>query len=229
MTLPSERRTKVNRMRYFITGTDTGAGKTFFSCLLLRALVAAGKAPGAFKPVSCGDRHDARALAAASASGSGVDLPDLDLVNPVHYRHPLSPAAAALMENRPFPWAVMRHAWATVQKSTDVIVEGAGGWLVPVDDTLTMADIAVELGLPVLVVVNNKLGALNHTLLTVQAIRNSGLTCAGIVLNHPGDERDSASISNPAVLRAHLAGVPLLAELLHGEEELPSGVLDALG
>ena len=210
-------------MRFFVTGTDTGAGKTFVSSLLLRALTSAGERAVGFKPVACGDRNDAHAL--QRAAGEDVDL---DLINPVYYRHALAPAAAALMENRPFPWQDVDSAWQEIQSAwPHIIVEGAGGWLVPVSATETMADVAVHLHLPVLVVANNRLGALNHTLLTVQAIRASGLRCAGIFLNHPEDERDSASISNPSILRTHLPDVPLF-ELLHGEEDLPPGVLDAL-
>jgi dethiobiotin synthetase len=85
---------------------------------------------------------------------------------------------------------------------------------------MTMADLAAALGLPVLVVVNNRLGALNHTILTVRAVQGRGLRCAGIILNYVADSRDTASISNTAVLRAVFPGVPVVAEVMHGETEL---------
>jgi dethiobiotin synthetase len=203
-------------MRYFITGTDTGAGKTYVTCLLLRALRAAGREAVAFKPVCCGSRQDVADLLAAGAPG-----PSADEVNPVHYRMPLSPMAAGMLENRPFPMDAVRVAWQRLTENhADILVEGAGGWEVPLTASHTVADLAVELALPVIVVVNNRLGALNHTILTVRSILQRGLRCAGVVLNHVEDSRDTASISNAAVLRAALPDIPVLAEVMHGENEL---------
>ena len=91
-----------------------------------------------------------------------------------------------------------------------------------------MADLAVEFGLPVVVVVDNQLGALNHTCLTIEAIRSRGLPCAGIVLNQVRDERDPASISNRFLLEQLLPGVAVLAEVMHGEESLDPEVVAAL-
>jgi dethiobiotin synthetase len=203
-------------MRYFITGTDTGAGKTYVTCLLLRALRAAGREAAAFKPVCCGSREDVAALLDAGTPGLSAAE-----VNPVHYRMPLSPLAAGMLENRPFPMEAVREAWRSLsEKHPDILVEGAGGWEVPLTPALTIADLAVELALPVIVVVNNRLGALNHTILTVRSIRQRGLPCAGIVLNYVEDSRDTASISNAAVLKQVLPDVPVLAEVMHGETEL---------
>ncbi len=202
-------------MRFFITGTDTDAGKTYVTCLLLKALNAAGKPAVGFKPVCCGDRADAEALLAAGAPG-----PELDEVNPVSFAQPLSPLVAGWMANVPFDFQAVMTAWEKLATRYDhLLVEGAGGWEVPVTVDQTMADVAVRLGLPVLVVVNNRLGALNHTLLTVRAVQSRGLRCAAIILNYPQDERDSASISNPAALREILPGIPLV-EVMHGETEL---------
>jgi dethiobiotin synthetase len=204
-------------MRYFITGTDTGAGKTTFTCLLLRALRAAGHSPAPFKPVCCGSRADVAALMDAAA------LPELTAgeVNPAYYKMPLAPLAAGLLENRPFSLPTVLTAWKNLSaRYPEIIVEGAGGWEVPLTSSLTTAHLAVALGLPVIVVVNNKLGALNHTLLTVRSIRAHGLHCAGLVLNHVDPERDSASISNAAMLNTMLPDVPVLAQIMHGETEI---------
>jgi dethiobiotin synthetase len=134
---------------------------------------------------------------------------------------PLSPLAAGMLENRPFSMETVRSAWRSLtEKYPDILVEGAGGWEVPLTASLTMADLAVELELPVVVVVNNRLGALNHTILTVRNILQRGLRCAGVILNHVEDTRDTASISNAAVLREILPSVPVLAEVMHGETEL---------
>jgi dethiobiotin synthetase len=202
-------------MRYFITGTDTDSGKTYVTSLLLRALNAAGEPAVGFKPVCCGDRQDVEALLAAGAPG-----PTADEVNPVFFAQPLSPLVAGWMANVPFDFEAILTAWKELSgKHEHLLVEGAGGWEVPVTVKETMADVAVALGLPVVVVVNNRLGALNHTLLTVRAVQSRGLKCAAIVLNYPQDERDSASISNPAALREIFPDIPLV-EVMHGETEL---------
>jgi dethiobiotin synthetase len=100
-----------------------------------------------------------------------------------------------------------------------VLVEGAGGWEVPLTETETLADFVQSLALPVIVVVNNRLGALNHTLLTIRNIQARGLTCAGVILNYVSEERDAASISNRMVLERFL-DLPVLAEVMHGETEI---------
>jgi dethiobiotin synthetase len=152
---------------------------------------------------------------------AGTEGPQADEVNPVYYKMPLSPMAAGMLENRPFPLYDVRNAWQSLtEKYKDILVEGAGGWEVPLTPALTVADLALELSLPVIVVVNNRLGALNHTILTVRSILQRGLPCAGVILNHVEDSRDTASISNAAVLRQVLPDVPVIAEIMHGETEL---------
>jgi dethiobiotin synthetase len=202
-------------MNYFITGTDTDAGKTYVTCLLLEALKREGKRAVGFKPFCCGDRMDAEHLLQASAGGVSVNQ-----VNPLWLKVPAAPYAAALMENRMIDFDSIRAAYDHLDGQFEtVLVEGAGGWEVPLAAGMTVADYAQNLGLPVIVVVNNKLGALNHALLTVKNIQARGLECAGIILNYVRDERDPASISNRAVL-ASFSKVPVLAEVMHGETEI---------
>jgi len=202
-------------MRFFITGTDTDSGKTYVTCLLLRALNAAGKPAVGFKPVCCGDRNDVSALLAAGALGV-----EAEEVNPLFFAQPLSPLVAGWMANTAFDFPAILAAWEKLSgRFEHLLVEGAGGWEVPVTVKETMADLAVALGLPVVVVVNNRLGALNHTLLTVRAVQGRGLPVAAVVLNYPHEERDSASISNPAALREIFPDIPLV-EVMHGETEL---------
>ncbi|MBE7495522.1 MAG: dethiobiotin synthase [Verrucomicrobiaceae bacterium] len=201
---------------YFITGTDTDAGKTYVTCLLLEALRRSGRTAAGFKPFVCGGREDALHLLDASSPGLS-----LDEVNPVWFKVPAAPFAAALMENRPVELNPALAAFEELAGRFDhVLVEGAGGWEVPLNGFATMADLAQRLALPVLVVVNNKLGCLNHTLLTVRNIQARGMTCAGLILNHVHDERDPASISNRMVLEKFLPDVPVLAEVMHGETEM---------
>ncbi len=202
-------------MHYFITGTDTDAGKTYVTCLLLEALKREGRQAAGFKPFVCGGREDAILLQSAGSEG-----PSLDEINPVWLKMPAAPYAAALMANTTFDLDAVKGAFEQFAEIREhVLVEGAGGWEVPLTDELTMADFAVSLGLPVIVVVNNRLGALNHTILTVRNIQARGLTCAGVILNYVQDERDAASISNRMVLETFL-DVPVLAEVMHGETEI---------
>ncbi len=209
------RKQRVTVSHYFITGTDTDAGKTYVTCLLLEALKRIGKSSAGFKPFVCGARDDAIHLANASSEGLTVEE-----VNPVWLKVPAAPYAAAMMENRRFELnEVIGCFQELAQRHDHVLVEGAGGWEVPLNEFSTMADFAQRLALPVIVVVNNKLGCLNHTLLTVRNIQARGLTCAGIILNYVREERDAASISNRMVLE-HFMDVPVLAEIMHGETEM---------
>jgi dethiobiotin synthetase len=199
-------------MHYFITGTDTGVGKTYVTRLLLESLRAAGIDAVGYKPIACGDRDDAALLAAASG-----DI-DADLVNPVFMKTPVAPYVAGMLENRTVDPAELLAGFEKI--STDhesVLVEGAGGWEVPIAANYRMSDLASDLQLPVILVVGNKLGALNHTILTVEAIRARGLTCAGIFMNQLEDEMDMAMITNKGVIE-DLTGVPLLDHLIFGQD-----------
>ncbi len=200
-------------MRIFITGTDTDAGKTYVTCLLLEALTQRGLKAAGYKPFCCGSREDSVRLHTA-----GMDGLTLDEVNPVWLKTPASPFAAGLIENRSYDPALVRGGFESLtQKANHVLVEGVGGWEVPLREGQTAADFAQELGLPVLVVVNNKLGALNHTLLTVRNIEARGMRCLGVVLNYAAEGRDAASIANGMILQR--MGVSVLAEVMHGETD----------
>jgi dethiobiotin synthetase len=200
---------------YFITGTDTDAGKTYVTCLLLESLRRAGRGVAGYKPFVCGQRTDAHQL--IDSSSPGVTLEE---VNPVWLKSSAAPYAAGLLENKPVSIDVARAGFHHLAaRFEDVLIEGAGGWEVPLTASETLADFAQSLGLPVVLVVNNRLGALNHTILTVRNIQARGLRCAGVILNHVGEERDAASISNRMVLERFLE-VPILAEVMHGETEM---------
>ena len=216
-------------MSIFITGTDTGVGKTRVAAMLVRALRAAGVDAVGFKPICCGGRGDAELL--AEASDGAVALND---VNPVWLRPPVAPYAAAMIEGRMVDLALVREKFAQLRAAhAAVIVVGAGGWLVPVTRDFSMADLAAEFALPVLVVAANRLGVINHTLLTLAAIRTSGLECAGVVLNHPHAPQpdDPAVVTNAGVLGELLAAlpggpVPLLGEIEFSAEVLPPSLCE---
>lgn len=210
-------------MSFFVTGTDTGVGKTHITRLLLEACRRAGIDAVGYKPVACGDRDDARILSEASGG-----LPE-DEVNPVYLKSALAPYVAGLLENRPVDTAVLVDGYRRLQEKHQVVIaEGAGGWEVPIAANYRISDLAAELGLPVVIVAANRLGALNHILLTVGAIRARGLKCAGIFLNQLDDELDTAMITNKGVIE-DLTGVPLLEHLIHGQDFLDEEVLEKLG
>lgn len=181
----------------FITGTDTGVGKTYFTALLTRLLRAQGIPAIALKPVASGDRSDALALAEAM----GDALP-ITKINPIYFSTPLAPYAAGMLENRPFPWDQLRSHWREISGSFPgpFLVEGVGGWRVPMDSTHTVREWAEELSLPVLVVCRATLGTLNHSLLTVDSIRQAGLQIPGIIMNFHAAPEDDATRTNRGIL-----------------------------
>jgi dethiobiotin synthetase len=207
-------------MNFFITGTDTDAGKTYVTALLTRSLRRAGFDTVAMKPVSCGEPEDTRALLAAA---------DQELspgeVTPVSYKAPLAPIEAARLEGRSFDPEEILTVFRRLKNSRrSLLVEGVGGWLVPLAPGYTTADLAKAMDLPVLLVVRNRLGSLNHTLLTLESIRNHGLTCGGIVLNnHPADEGDASREGNRRLLPS-LTDVPILFEIGSGQSDLDLAV-----
>jgi len=202
---------------YFVTGTDTGVGKTFVSCALLHALARRHPRVVGMKPVAAGlvqtpdgwDSEDAIALRAAST----VRVPPA-LDNPVRLPDPLSPHLAA---ERAGTRIDIHHLAACqrelAQHADAMVVEGAGGFMVPLSPTHTGADLAQALGLPVLLVVGLRLGCLNHALLSAEAIRARGLPLAGWVANRI-DPGMAAADDNIAFLRQRL-GAPLLADIAH--------------
>ncbi|EDY19348.1 dethiobiotin synthase [Chthoniobacter flavus Ellin428] len=199
-------------MNLFLTGTDTNVGKSYIASLLVRALRSEGHDCVGLKPICCGDRDDATLLHAA-AEGA-IELND---VNPVWLRTPAAPYTASLIENRAIDLALIRESFQRARAAHEsVIVEGAGGWLVPIERDYYIADLAVECGLPVAIVVANRLGALNHALLTVAAVRARGLECAGLILNHPSPDEDIATTTNRGVLE-EFAGVPILFDVAYGQ------------
>ncbi len=202
---------------YFVTGTDTGVGKTLVSTALLHALARHYPRVVGMKPVAAGTvahgsawvNEDVLALRAAST----VQVPP-GLDNPVSLPDPLSPHLAARRAGVVIAIAHIVSCYQQLSQLADaVVVEGAGGFLVPLSDDTTGADLAKALALPVLLVVGLRLGCLNHTLLSLEAIRARGLVLAGWVANRI-DPAMQAQDDNIAFLQRRL-GVPLLADIAH--------------
>ena len=198
-------------MKLFVTGSDTGVGKTYVCSLLVRALRARGLDTVGFKPICCGDRDDAVLL-----HGAAEGAASLNEVNPVWLRVPAAPYAASLIEERPIDLDLVRRTFTQLSaRHSSLIVEGVGGWRVPIARDYFLSDLATEFALPVVVVAPNRLGTLNHTLLTVEAIRASGLVCAGIILNHfvpLASPPDPAAVTNRGILE-ELVDAPILYEI----------------
>lgn len=202
-------------MNYFITGTDTDVGKTYFTALLTRAARRAGLNTVAVKPLCCGPRDDVTALCDA---GEHELTPGQ--ANPIWLTTPAAPLIAARQEGRNVSWEQL-ISWFSALRTQypSLLVEGAGGWLVPITPEKSVADLAEAFGLPVLVVVANRLGCLNHTLLTVESIRARGLTCAGLVLNSLTPDSTVAAATNKAML-AEICSAPILFEITPGQTSL---------
>jgi dethiobiotin synthetase len=215
-------------MSLFITGTDTDVGKTWVAAALTRAWRGAGTDAVPMKPITCGGREDAEILFEACAGRLSIED-----ISPVWLRPAVAPYTAAMIEERVIDLALIRDTFARLQRNhATVIVEGAGGWLVPILRDYSVSDLAAEWSLPVLIVAANRLGVLNHTLLTVESVIAKGLPCAGVLLNQPVAPAadDAAAVTNPGILEDLLMsrGVPYLGELEHGRTTLPSRALDLL-
>jgi dethiobiotin synthetase len=200
----------------FVTGTDTGVGKTYTAAQLLRLARAAGLRCAGYKPICCGDRQDAELL--LDASDSGLTLDD---VNPVWLRTPAAPLTAALAERREIDLQLVRRQLEVLRARFDfVVVEGVGGWAVPIRDDYFVSDLASEMQLPVLVVALNRLGCLNHTLLTVKAVSAARLRCIGVAFNNRAPSSDVAETTNRGILE-RVSPVPVLPGLSPQMNDLP--------
>jgi dethiobiotin synthetase len=211
----------------FITGTDTGVGKTFVAVLLLRALIAEGYRAIGMKPVAAGLKAgesspaDVRALVAAgNVSASAAD------VNPFSFAPAIAPHIAARADGAMIDIDRIAAAYARLSGVADaIVVEGAGGALVPLSAQTDMLDISARLGLPVLLVVGIRLGCLNHALLSALAIDARGLRLAGWVANRidPAMEEGDANV---AALVERLP-TPLVADLPWCAEGSPAAGIDS--
>jgi dethiobiotin synthetase len=196
-------------MNYFVTGTDTGVGKTLISCALLHAFAAQGHRVVGMKPVAAGcdendQNEDVRQLRAASNVHAA-----LGQINPYSFYPAIAPHLAARHAGVQIDTARILTSYRELAAQADVVVvEGAGGFRVPLNDTQDMADLAKLLNIPVLLVVGMRLGCINHARLTLSAIDGMGLECAGWVANVLDGEMSMLS-DNIATIRQCIAA-PLL-------------------
>jgi dethiobiotin synthetase len=203
---------------FFFTGTDTGVGKTVIAGALAKALTAAGRRVGVMKPFESGCRRENGQLIPADAlflkkMAGAAD--DLSLICPYALARPLAPGVAAPAENIVIDIETVTTAFARIAARYDlVLVEGAGGLMVPVSEQLLTADLIRLLGLPVIIIARTTLGTINHTLLTVKQAQSEGLEVRGIILNKVSAAADEAEETNPAVIQK-FSRVPLLGVVPH--------------
>jgi len=196
----------------FVTGTDTGVGKTLVACAIARALHERGLDLGVMKPIETGVSREGPLDAIALRAAAGAD-DALDLVCPQQFSLPAAPTVAAAHEGREVDLAVVDAAWTVLSaRHESMLVEGAGGLLVPATAALTMGDLADRFGLPLLIAARGALGTINHTRLTLEAAERRGLEVAGVVISHATGRLSDADAANLAELRAAL-GKKLVGEI----------------
>lgn len=200
----------------FVTGTDTGVGKTLACAAMIHALRAAGARPVPMKPIAAGaieaDGRWVNEDTLVLMRAAGLAAPAAGDVTPVLLREPMAPHVAAARERRRIELEPIRAAFLRASSEGDFrVVEGVGGFVVPLDDQLDTVDLARMLHLPVVLVVGMRLGCLNHALLTARAIEASGLPFAGWIANHV-DPAMAVPDENVAALKSRLAA-PLLGRL----------------
>jgi dethiobiotin synthetase len=209
---------------WFLTGTDTGIGKTFVACALLHAARAQGLTALGMKPVAAGaEPHGGGWINedAARLRAAGSFDPGLSTLNPYCFRDPIAPHIAADAEGVVIDPARIRAAFETLRSNANVvIVEGVGGFRVPLGPGYDTADLAADLALPVILVVGMRLGCISHALLTVEAIRARGLTLAGWIANRI-DSKMLRVEENIAAIGTRI-DAPLLGTISHRTDGDPA-------
>ena len=216
----------------FITGTDTGVGKTYVAALIARSLAIGGQRVGVYKPTASGCLRDAQGRLVsddAAALWEAAGRPDdLEHVCPQRFAAPLAPHLAARAEGRQLDPALLRKGLDYWRRRCDVLlVEGAGGLMSPLGESEYVADLVRDLGFPLIVVTRNALGTINATMQTLIAasVYRGGLKVAGVVLNHPvPPPPDDVSLATNRAELAARCTAPLLAGVEYGAKEFDAQV-----
>ena len=204
----------------FITGTDTGVGKTFITALIAEQVRGEGVRVGAYKPACSGAVEtmegtvweDVEALWRATG-----DVFDRERIGPQRFPAPLAPPIAAREEGRSVDSELLRSGARWWESRCEfLLVEGAGGLLCPLTKEETVADLAADLGLPLVIVARATLGTINHTLLTIEAARARGLAIAGVLLNEAAPVAGDGSVATNGAEIERRSGVPVLGVVPHG-------------
>lgn len=199
---------------FFITGTDTGVGKTYISCLIAKSLKEEGVRVGVMKPIETGCKKKGKTLLPLDGiklkKASGADDP-IDLIVPYRFHYPLSPYLASILEGRKINIKRIRNTYYKISNKYDiVIVEGAGGILTPIKKNFTYIDLIKELNLTGIIVASNRLGAINHILLTVDLLNRNGLSPLCIILNNLTPHKNIAQKTNFLSLKNLLKKIDII-------------------
>jgi dethiobiotin synthetase len=203
----------------FVTGTDTGVGKTVVTAALALCLKQQGLRVGVMKPIETGYAPDGSTVADADRLRTTVEAPDpVGIVNPYRFSAPLAPLAAARLAGSPIEMDRIVAAYETLAAGHPVVVvEGIGGIMVPISPQSTVRDLIVRLGLPAVVVGRVTLGGVNHALLVVEALREHEVVTLGVVLNRPVapplSSTDSMQEQSTVELIQEFSGVPVIGPL----------------
>jgi dethiobiotin synthetase len=181
----------------FITATDTGVGKTYVSSKIAEALIKSGINAGVFKPVSTGDRNDAKSLIKAAK----IDE-TLETVTPIFFDNPMSPYGASRLENKQIDFKkIFSSLKYLLNKYEFTVVEGIGGLLVPLKKNFFVSDLIKKMNLPVIIVARYGLGTINHTLLAVEKLKRDEQKVLGIVLSGKKNKSDVSVKSNAVIIK----------------------------
>lgn len=181
------------------------------------ALAKRGVKACGYKPLLCGERTDAHALYQSSHKSEGITLDD---INPVWLRPPAAPFTASMIEERPIDLNVVFAGFEKLRAHFDcILVEGVGGWRVPIRQDYFLSDLATQFALPLLVVTRPQLGTLNHTLLTIESIRKTHLSIAGLIINQSSPEIDIISANTNPPMLEELTDLPVLARIDYGQTQ----------
>ena len=201
---------------FFITGTDTGVGKTLIAGAIARALSLQGRRVGVMKPFESGCRRDGDTVVPADAlflRNMAGSQDDLALICPYAFERPLAPGVAARLEHVSISLEKVQEIYSQLSAQHAImLVEGAGGLMVPISEEQLIIDVVRLLQLPLIIVARSALGTINHTLLTVREAQRAGIRVCGIILNKVSPEPDEAEATNPEVIRK-FSNVPLLGQV----------------
>jgi len=201
---------------YFITGTDTGVGKTIICGAIAHALVLSGKHIGVMKPFETGCITRNGGLVPEDAlflKEMAQCREDISTICPCRFKHPLAPLVAASLEMASINIESVIKTYREMEKKYEtILVEGAGGIMVPLDNDYVTLDLIRDLGLPLIIVSRLSLGTINHTLLTVTQARQYGIEIAGIIFNQLTQETGKAEETNPKIIQ-EFAQVPILGQV----------------
>ncbi len=203
---------------FVIVGADYGVGKSYVTCAMLRDLRSRGFKAMGYKPICCGDRAEARAIRDVTEPSIS-----LEVINPLYLRANADPYIAAELQRVIIEPQKLIDGYRLLKAAGygPVIIDGIGGWRTPLTAREHMSTLARELGLPVVLVVQNRLGAAGLVDIVSRDMRQQGLDLRGVILNHMGEEWDTAAVTNRQLIE-QVSGVRVLAELIHEQEDIDS-------